>query len=65
VLTTAKVVVFFLAGVTSEACLCNIFGRLILEADYFCRVAFFRVGFAWTMARFTPGDLSFPTADFG
>ena len=65
VLAAAEVIVLFLAGMTGKAGLRNILRRLVLEADYFCRVALFGVRLSWTMARFAAGNLPFPATDLG
>jgi len=64
-LTTPEVVVLFLACMTGKAGLRNILRRLVLEADYFCRIALFGVRLSWTMARFAAGNLPFPATDLG
>ena len=60
-----EVVAFLFARVTCQAGLRNFLGGLVLERDDFCRVAFFGVGFARTVARFAAGDLVFPGVDSG
>ena len=61
VLTAAKVVVLFPAGVTAQTCLGDLFRRLVLEGDDLLRIAFFSVCLAWTMTGFAARHLLFPT----
>ena len=61
VLAAAKVIVFFSTGVTAQTCLRGFLRRLILERNYFLRIAFFDVGFARTMARLATRHLLLPT----
>ena len=65
VLAAAKIVVLLFACMAGKTSLGSFFRRLVLEADYLCGVAFFGVGLARTMTRFTSGNFSFPTADLG
>ena len=61
-LTTTEVVVLFSARVAAKTSLRDCLGRFILERDDLCRIAFFRVGLAGTVARLATRHLSFPTA---
>ena len=63
VLSATKIVVLFLARVTGETSLGDLFRRFILERDSLFRIAFFGVSLAGTVTRFTPGNFSLPTAD--
>ena len=63
VLATTEVVVFLFAGMAGKTSLRDCLGRFILERNDLCRVAFFQMSLAGTMARFATRHLSFPTAD--
>ena len=64
VFAAAKVVVFFLTGVTRQTRFRDFFRRLVLEGDDFLWVAFFTVGLAWTMTCLATRHLVFPATDF-
>ena len=63
VFTSSKVVVFLAAGVATKTCFRNFFLRLVLERNDLGGVAFFDVGLAWAMTRFTACYFAFPAAD--
>lgn len=65
VFAAPEIVPFLFAGMTGETRLRDFLGRLILERDDFCRVAFFQVCFARSMASFATRYFLFPTADLG
>jgi hypothetical protein len=58
-----KVVAFLFACVTGKTGFGDLFRRLVFERDDLCRVAFFEVGLARSMTRFTACYFVFPTAD--
>lgn len=62
-LAAAEVVVFFPAGVAAQTRFGDLFRRFVLERDDLLGIAFFRVCFAWTMARLATRHFVFPTAD--
>lgn len=64
-LTTTKVVVFFLARVTGKTSLRDLLRRFVLERSHLRRIAFFYVSLAGAMASFATGRFSLPTADGG
>ena len=63
VLTTAKVIVFFLARVTTKTRFGSLFRSFVFERDDLGRIAFSYVRFAWTMTRFATGRFVFPATD--
>ena len=63
VLAAAEVVVLFLAGVTSQTGLGDLFGRFVLERDDLFRVAFFAVRLAGGVTRLATRHLILPTAN--
>lgn len=64
VLTAAKVVVLFPAGMATETSLRGFFRRLTFEGNDLLGITFLCVGPAWTMARLATGNFIFPTAYF-
>jgi len=63
VLTATEVVVFFLTRVTAKTRFGDFFRRFVFEGNDLLRIAFFDVGLAWTMTRFTTRNLLFPTSN--
>ena len=64
-LSATKVVVIFFACVTGQTSFRDLFRSFVLEADDFCRIAFFGVRLARTVTSLAPGNFPFPTADLG
>ena len=63
VLAAAEVVVFFLAGMATQAGLRSLFRRFRFERNDLLWIAFFSVPFTWSMTRLTTSHLPFPTRD--
>jgi len=65
-LTATKVVALFLAGVTTQTSLRNLFRSLVCKGDDFRLVAIaVDVGLAWSMTRFAAGRFVFPATQPG
>jgi len=63
VFAAAEVIVLFLARMTGKTSLRDLLGCFVLERNDLRRIAFFRVGLAWSMAGLAAGHLLFPTAE--
>jgi hypothetical protein len=55
VFAAPEIVSLLLASMTPETSLRDLFGRLVLERNDLCGIAFFGVGLTWPMASFAAG----------
>ena len=65
VFAASEVVAFLFARMTGKTRLGDFLGRLVLERNDFCGVAFFGVGLSRAMTRFAAGDFVLPGVDGG